>query len=898
MPTIAGMLFTLATAATAGPAPSDFVTLSGQLDTGALTLPVIAGDAQCAPGTPNLVVQDDGVAENGYGLGPGAQQGWYLLKFTPSIYPRSYSDVCFAFISAYPDETSLEFDLVVYDDDGADGRPGTLLGSRRVTTDGANLFPEMPSVLQFVRFSLEPLDLEITAGSVYIGARWSPQEGSGELGQPDRFLAMDESPTTLLREGYAQINDSGWLRQGVEVHPFYRSSFIRATESIPGDPTPSVTLSYAPGTILEGQTTELVITLTNPLPQTAQLVGTFTHFLPAGMTVAPEPHRQFDCQGVFTANPGTGNVRFSSSVLIPGNDSCRASVRVRTIGTGSYTGTIAAGAMRTTLGNNLYPTSATLTVNAAGGPYPAPYCAIDFAAEVEPITRLTFGGIDHRSDAAPGATLALENFTAIVGTVVRGGSHPVTVEGHTGGLANHVRVFIDWNQNGQFETGEQHDIGLLGPSTGDDGVRVLGTITVPENAYVGNTRLRVIKQWSDVGSACSSSGYGQAEDYSLTVTPMVWMDPPVMSLTPATVAITTAADAAGEATLTIANASQREPLQFETGGHGRRVDLAPAPRVAGDRLGNRLWRAPQILSWPVADGAHAPRWDAWFFRNDDGSYETAYGYNHTQQQYPAVFINRFTVPPGSEGLVIDSIAVAWPDPGTANGDLVGKQVNLVAYYDANGEGDVWGAVRLGGDHVVEIGATGVFERYPVNFTVPGEGDVFIGYSDVFASGGTSPILMTSGMDADASVHGYFSGNPNDADPDLDNLGKNEETGPIDWLSGGGRYGSWMIRATALTGSGPACTGPIIPWLSVTPDQGTVIEGTALSITVRADAAAGDLEPGHYDAQLCVGSNDPGQPLVVVPVSVTVSATVECPSDRIFANGFDDAGNGACPEQQP
>ncbi len=897
MPTIAGMLFTLATAATAGPAPSDFVTLSGQLDTGALTLPVIAGDAQCAPGTPNLVVQDDGVAENGYGMGPNAQQGWYLLKFTPSIYPRSYSDACFAFISAYPDQTSLEFDVVVYDDDGPDGRPGTLLGSQRVTTDGANLFPEMPSALRFVRFSLEPLELNITAGSVYIGARWSPQEGSGELGQPDRFLAMDESPGTPLREGYAQINDSGWLRQGVEVHPFYRSSFIRATESIPGDPTPSVTLSYEPGTILEGQTTEMVITLTNPLPQTAQLAATFSHFLPAGMTVAPEPHRQFDCQGVFTANPGTGNVRFSSSVLIPGNDSCRASVHVRTIGTGSYTGTIAAGAMRTTLGNNLYPTSATLTVNAAGGPYPAPYCAIDFAAEVEPITRLTFGGIDHRSDAAPGATPALENFTAIVGTVVRGGSHPVTVEGHTGGLANHVRVFIDWNQNGQFEDGEQHDIGLLGPSNGDDGVRVLGTITVPENAYVGNTRLRVIKQWSDVGSACSSSGYGQAEDYSLTVTPMVWMDPPVMSLAPTSVAITTAADAAGEATLTIANAHQREPLQFETGGHGRRVELAPTPRATGDRLGNRLWRAPQILSRPVSDDAHAPRWDAWFFRNDDGSYETAYGYNNTQQQYPAVFINRFTVPPGNEDLVIDSIAVAWPDPGTANGDLVGKQVNLVAYYDADGEGDVWSAVRLGGDHFVEIGATGVFERYPVNFTVPGEGDVFIGYSDVFASGGTSPILMTSGMDADASVHGYFSGNPNDADPDLDNLGKNEETGPIDWLSGGGRYGSWMIRATALTGHGPACTGPIIPWLSVTPDQGTVIEGTSLAITVRADAVAGDLEPGDYDAQLCVGSNDPGQPLVVVPVSVTVTATVECPSDRIFANGFDDAGNGACPEQQ-
>lgn len=898
MPTIAGMLFTLATAVTAAPAPSDFITLSEQFDTGALSLPVIAGDALCAPGTPDLVVQDDGVAENGYGMGPNAQQGWYLLKFTPSIYPRAYSDACFAFISAYPDETSLEFDVVVYDDDGVDGRPGTLLGSRRVSTDGANLFPEMPSALRFVRFSLEPLDLNITSGSVYIGARWSPQEGHGELGQPDRFLAIDESPGTPLREGYVQVNDTGWLRQGVDAHPFYRSSFIRATESIPGDPTPSVTLSYEPTTILEGQSTELVLTLSNPLPQAAQLVGTFTHFLPTGMTVVPDPYRLFDCQGTFTANPGTGNVRFSSSVIIPGNDSCRASVRVRTSGTGNYTGTIPAGALRTTLGNNLYPSSATLRVNETGGPYPAPYCAIDFTGQVEPITRLTFGGIDHRSDATPDGSPALENFTDHAGTVIRGGSHPVTVEGHTGGLANHVRVFIDWNQNGLFEAGEQHDVGLLGPSNGTDGVRAIGSITVPDNAYLGNTRLRVIKQWSDVGDACSGSGYGQAEDYTLAIVPMVWMDPPGMSLMPTSLTITTAADAAGEATLTIANARQREPLQFETGGHGRRVELAPAPRAAGDRLGNHLWRAPHILSRPVEDDDQAPRWDAYFFRNDDGSYETAYGYNNTLQQYPAVFINRFTVPPGSDGLVIDSIAVAWPDPGTANGDLVGKRVNLVAYYDANGEGDVWGAVRLGGDHFVEIGATGVFERYPVNFSVPGDGDVFIGYSDVFASGGTSPILMTSGMDADARVHGYFSGNPNDADPDLDNLGENEETGPIDWLSGGGRYGSWMIRATGIAGHGPACTGPIIPWLSVTPDQGTVIEGSALSVTVRADAATGELEPGDYHAQLCVGSNDPDQALVVVPVSVTVTAAAECPEDRIFADGFDDAGNGACPARQP
>jgi hypothetical protein len=54
-------------------------------------------------------------------------------------------------------------------------------------------------------------------------------------------------------------------------------------------------------------------------------------------------------------------------------------------------------------------------------------------------------------------------------------------------------------------------------STGTDGKQSTGDITVPADALLGATRMRVIKKFSSVPDACNAAGYGQAEDYTVVV---------------------------------------------------------------------------------------------------------------------------------------------------------------------------------------------------------------------------------------------------------------------------------------------------------------------------------------------------------------------------------------------
>jgi hypothetical protein len=71
-----------------------------------------------------------------------------------------------------------------------------------------------------------------------------------------------------------------------------------------------------------------------------------------------------------------------------------------------------------------------------------------------------------------------------------------------------------------------------------------------------------------------------------------------------------------------------------------------------------------------------------------------------------------------------------------------------------------------------------------------------------------------------------------------------------------------------TAGGPCVSPEDVPWLSVSPDAGTTLPGTSTSVDVTTDATG--LTPGLYEANLCVNSNDPARPLVVVPIEMTVS----------------------------
>jgi hypothetical protein len=82
-------------------------------------------------------------------------------------------------------------------------------------------------------------------------------------------------------------------------------------------------------------------------------------------------------------------------------------------------------------------------------------------------------------------------------------------------LAQQVwRVWVDWNHDGSFDADEQALAG--GPSQ-----RALSaTITVPQSALLGSTRIRVSMKYAGDGApvADETFAHGEVEDYTGTVT--------------------------------------------------------------------------------------------------------------------------------------------------------------------------------------------------------------------------------------------------------------------------------------------------------------------------------------------------------------------------------------------
>ena len=91
---------------------------------------------------PGIVIHDDGTLENGYSGSPGAgvTEVRVVDKFTPTSYPSTYSSVCLDFVTLAGGPPTYTVDIVVYDDDGAGGSPGTLLGSLNAQPATTHIF--------------------------------------------------------------------------------------------------------------------------------------------------------------------------------------------------------------------------------------------------------------------------------------------------------------------------------------------------------------------------------------------------------------------------------------------------------------------------------------------------------------------------------------------------------------------------------------------------------------------------------------------------------------------------------------------------------------------------------------------------------------------------------------
>lgn len=161
-----------------------------------------------APSGPSCiggVEVDDGTFESGYFVtGSGAQ---IVQRLTPPTHPSLLTRACICWIAENNSSTTLAYQLVVYDDNGAGGRPGTLLGARAVTANGVS-----DTAPTFFGYDCSLLDVGVTSGSIYVGAAWN------QIANPNFFLCADESTSTPPAQIYG-TDDSGahWTRlQDVE----------------------------------------------------------------------------------------------------------------------------------------------------------------------------------------------------------------------------------------------------------------------------------------------------------------------------------------------------------------------------------------------------------------------------------------------------------------------------------------------------------------------------------------------------------------------------------------------------------------------------------------------------------------------------------------------------------
>lgn len=125
------------------------------------------------------------------------------------------------------------------------------------------------------------------------------------------------------------------------------------------------------------------------------------------------------------------------------------------------------------------------------------YCSIssDYAG-VEPITSLTFGTT---SIVNTNATSIYIDKVSTVAEVSNSQQYVLTVKGDSQGpFDNEYVAYVDWNHNGTLnDAGEVFYIGLINDSNGTDTKSATTTITIPASAAIGNTRIRIMKVFTD-----------------------------------------------------------------------------------------------------------------------------------------------------------------------------------------------------------------------------------------------------------------------------------------------------------------------------------------------------------------------------------------------------------------
>lgn len=156
-----------------------------------------------AAATPNCsggLVYDDGGYETVYSLGPG--NAGTVMRFDLPAGTTGLDQVCTCFSRDDSAPSTMNFQVVVYDNNGSGGGPGTLLGTVNATASSIPVFP----ATQYYNVNLAASGITLPDQNVFAGVIWPG-------GSPDTiFICGDRTAGTPQRTIFGSGNGgSSWI---------------------------------------------------------------------------------------------------------------------------------------------------------------------------------------------------------------------------------------------------------------------------------------------------------------------------------------------------------------------------------------------------------------------------------------------------------------------------------------------------------------------------------------------------------------------------------------------------------------------------------------------------------------------------------------------------------------
>lgn len=160
-------------------------------------------------------------------------------------------------------------------------------------------------------------------------------------------------------------------------------------------------------------------------------------------------------------------------------------------------------------GSNTKTSQDYITVTAAA----CNYCSIYYSnIDDDFISKITFNSIDNSSSSTH-----YSDFTAMSTDIAKGNTYMLSADITINGTWEQQCIaWVDWNGNCDFtDDGEAFDLGVTSGAAGIETLTV--NITVPDDANLGQTRIRIAERYYYDPSSCDDESYGEAEDYTVNI---------------------------------------------------------------------------------------------------------------------------------------------------------------------------------------------------------------------------------------------------------------------------------------------------------------------------------------------------------------------------------------------